>query len=228
MTIRSLLARLRSKPFEGSVDYWEDRYSAGGTSGAGSYGDGAQYKAEIVNRVVADLAAESVVEFGCGDGNQLKLADFRRYVGLDVSRKAIEICTTLFEGDGSKSFEVYDPHQFGPSPEKFDLALSLGVIFHIVEDDLFDLYMTHLFDSASKAVLIMSSDEERSARTAHVRRRSFTPWIAENRPDWALASRFENPRSQEKVSGARSDFFLFVPRDPVGAKTEPDDSGVAD
>ena len=57
--------------FPGSRDYWEQRYSSGSNSGDGSRGKLAEFKAEIINSLVKDKKIESVIEFGCGDGNQL-------------------------------------------------------------------------------------------------------------------------------------------------------------
>ena len=49
-----------------------------------------------------------MVEFGCGDGNQLSLAQYPRYVGLDVSRTAIGLCQRRFAKDPAKSRFLYD------------------------------------------------------------------------------------------------------------------------
>ena len=83
------VARLRHLTFKGSAKYWEDRYARGGTSGAGSYGRAAEWKAQIVNAWVRELGITSVIDWGCGDGNQLSLADYPRYLGLDRSPSAV-------------------------------------------------------------------------------------------------------------------------------------------
>src|SRR5258706_45661 len=90
--------------FRGSGRYWESRYVSGGTSGAGSYGVQAEYKASFLNSFVADNNVRTVVEFGCGDGNQLRLAAYPSYLGLDVSSKAVHMCIEAFRSDQSKSF----------------------------------------------------------------------------------------------------------------------------
>lgn len=67
----TVAARIRwafHRSFPGSAAYWEKRYERGGTSGPGSCGRLAQFKAEVVNRFVAEHDVQSVVEFGCGDG----------------------------------------------------------------------------------------------------------------------------------------------------------------
>ena len=49
---------------------------------------------------------------GCGDGNQLGLADYPQYLGLDVAPGAIKLCTDKFSDDNSKSFMLFDPFYF--------------------------------------------------------------------------------------------------------------------
>src|SRR5689334_12644093 len=92
--------------FPGSAEYWENRYSAGGHSGVGSYGSFAQFKADVLNEFVATNHIENVIEFGCGDGNQLSLAKYPKYMGFDVSSTALSKCRQRFESDPSKSFRL--------------------------------------------------------------------------------------------------------------------------
>ncbi len=51
---------------------------------------------------------QAVIELGCGDGNQLPLAAYPQYIGLDVSKTAIELCKIRFACDPGKSFFLYD------------------------------------------------------------------------------------------------------------------------
>lgn len=69
---------------------------AGGNSGVGSYGMFAEFKAGVINDFVSMNNIQSVVEFGCGDGNQLKLANYPIYKGYDVSKAAVASCRKLF------------------------------------------------------------------------------------------------------------------------------------
>ena len=66
-----LFARFRR--FEGSARYWDDRYARGGSSGDGSAGKFAAFKAEVLNGFVERHGVQSVIEFGSGDGGQLSL-----------------------------------------------------------------------------------------------------------------------------------------------------------
>jgi hypothetical protein len=161
---------------------------AGGNSGPGSYGSQAQYKADFINQFVRDNAIASVMELGCGDGNQLGLAEYPRYLGIDIASPAIERCIESFRHDVSKSFMTCDLRNFS-DPARFlhaDLALSLDVIFHLIEDDVFEAYMRNLFEVADRFVIVYSNDHEIRDPGRHVRWREFTPWIETNIRDWEL------------------------------------------
>ncbi|NIQ00794.1 MAG: hypothetical protein GWM98_10685, partial [Nitrospinaceae bacterium] len=107
-----LILKFRQVFFPGSGNFWETRYARGGDSGHGSQGRLAQFKAEVLNRFVEQHRVESVIEFGCGDGGQLALLRFPRYIGLDVAPTAIARCRERFRADSSKSFFLYHPFGF--------------------------------------------------------------------------------------------------------------------
>lgn len=206
MNSKSILLFVRNKLFVGSGKYWENRYNIGGNSGVGSYGKLAKFKAKIINSFVEDVKIDSIIDFGCGDGYQLSLFHFPHYTGLDVSQTAIKQCMVQFESDKTKSFFLYEPESFkgGNSIFKADLGLSLDVIFHLVEDDLFELYMKHLFLSATKFVIIYSDNIDTSQKY-HEKPRQFSRWIEANAPQWKLMKSIKNKYPDE----ARSDFFIF-------------------
>ncbi len=192
--------------FRDSRSYWEDRYEGGGTSGPGSYDAQAEYKADFLNRFVRDNAIESVIELGCGDGNQLGRADYPRYLGLDVASSAVKRCIERFGDDASKSFMSYDGQAFADDARFLhaDLALSLDVIFHLVEDVVFEAYLRALFNAADRFVVVYSRDREAPDPGRHVKWREFTPWIAGNIAGWEL-SRLEPAPSPEY-----QDFHVFA------------------
>ncbi len=210
----------RSRYFT-STKYWENRYTNGNNSGNGSYGKLAKFKAEVLNQFIADNNIERVLEFGCGDGNQLSLAHYETYTGLDVSPAALQICKQKYEHDNSKSFFLYEPTCFVDHASIFqaDLTLSLDVIFHIIEDDLFHLYMTHLFASAEKYAIVYSSnclpDASEKVEALHVKHRVFTDWIAEHAPGWRLHQKIDNryPLSLDP-DGSPSDFYIYKRTSP--------------
>lgn len=202
-----LVARLR--PFEGSAQYWEARYARGGASGDGSTGKFAQFKAEVLNDFVARRQVRSVIEFGCGDGQQLSLARYPSYLGFDVSPEAVRWCRDRFKGDDSKTFALLADY----SGQRADLTLSLDVIYHLVEDAIFDRHMRLLFDASDRWSIVYASnhDDTDRAEAAHVRHRHFTGWVAANRPEWTLREHIPNrhPFTGDFRLGSFSDFFVF-------------------
>lgn len=204
-------------PFFKAVDptmYWEQRYRKGENSGAGSYGKFSAFKAGFINDFVLQHDIQSAIEFGVGDGAQLEMIDYPSYIGLDVSVAAIEMCKNKFSKDGSKSFFLYNARAFEDKLGIFvcDLSLSLDVLFHITEDDIFKFYLDHLFSSSRKYVIIYSSnDPSIQSIGKHVRHRRFTDYIEKYHKDWCLNS-FEKNRypyngNDEETSFA--DFYVF-------------------
>jgi SAM-dependent methyltransferase len=194
--------------FRSSREYWNDRYLAGGSSGPGSYSHLAEFKARILNQFVMAQDVHTVIEFGCGDGNQLALARYPSYRGYDVSQEAVTRCRRRFHEDPSKSFDLTDRY----AGERADLALSLDVIFHLVEDEVFEAYMRLLFDSGERFVIIHSSNTDNpSTSQPHVRHREFTSWIEHSKPDWELLEVIPNefPFDGDDLTTSFSDFYIF-------------------
>jgi hypothetical protein len=200
--------------FGGSRPYWEQRYSEGGTSGSGSYGALAEFKASVLNRFVQEYDIQRVVEFGCGDGNQLSLAKYPLYVGLDVSRHAIKLCKTRFSADSTKSFFLYDPECFVDKAHLFrcDASLSLDVLFHLVEDEVYERHLADLFQCASRYVIIYSSNTDIPAVGPQERHRRFSEYVAATFSEWRLVDTIANPfplANYPAPLGSLADFFVY-------------------
>lgn len=196
--------------FRDSKSYWERRYQKGRTSGVGSYGRLAAFKAEVLNAFVKKNNVESVIEFGCGDGTQLTFARYPRYVGVDVAQGSIALCRARFADDATKGF--YLVGQVPESLERFDLVLSLDVIYHLVEDEVFETYMRSLFERAGRFVIVYSSNTLEDSGVPHVRHRRFTDWIEKHAPQWKQCGFIPNkyphdPRRPDDTSFA--DFYIF-------------------
>jgi SAM-dependent methyltransferase len=199
----------RERTFPGSAAYWEERYRTGGTSGAGSYAFLAEFKAEVLNAFVAEHRVRSVIEFGCGDGNQLRLAKYPSYLGFDVSRSAVARCRQLFAGDSSKSFRPVAEY----AGERAELALSLDVIFHLVEDAVFEEYMRRLFAAAERYAIVYSSNTSSNlgVENEHVKHREFTRWVAQQAAEFRMVRHVPNryPYAGDHHAGSFADFFVF-------------------
>lgn len=212
-----LIKKLR---FGGSQAYWEKRYAGGRDSGPGSHGRLAEFKADVLNGFVRSRNVRSVIEFGCGDGSQLARADYPAYTGLDVSKTAIAQCTKRFCHDSTKQFFLYDRCSFADNPPSLraELALSLDVIYHLVEDETYEQHLLHLFSAAERFVIIYSSDSDENLafQAPHVRHRKFSSWVAKNLPAWKLIERIPNqfPPQAKDRRGAFTDFFIYQRFEP--------------
>ncbi|HTN73989.1 MAG TPA: class I SAM-dependent methyltransferase [Pirellulaceae bacterium] len=197
--------------FRNSSDYWETRYARGGNSGDGSYGRLAQFKAELLNDFVARQQIRTVVELGCGDGEQLRLASYPRYLGVDVSHSAVALCQQKFARDTSKSFLLASEFEPTNAAHQAEFALSLDVIYHLVEDTIFNQYMGQLFAAAQRYVAIYSSNHEETVASAHVRHRRFSDWIAARQPAWRLLKMIPNryPVQAGERETSHADMYLW-------------------
>jgi SAM-dependent methyltransferase len=207
------IIKKRLKEFR-SAEYWETRYRSGGNSGAGSYNHLALFKAEVINTLLKEFNISTVVEFGCGDGNQLSLLSMEKYIGLDVSPTAIQKCIGKFEGDQAKSFYLYNSFCFKDAAElfKMECSMSLDVLFHLVEQKVYDIYLDHLFSSAGKIVIIYAANLDIPLQSTHEYYRMFTKDIEIKYPQWELTRTIKNrypAKNFEDQEGSLADFFVF-------------------
>jgi hypothetical protein len=137
--------------------------------------------------------------------------EYRDYVGLDVSSSAIELCRERFRDDSARRFEIYRADLALPAA---DLALSLDVIYHLLEDETYERYMSDLFAIAGRYVLIYSNDSDDASLWDEVRCRRFTDWVHRRQPHWRLIERI--PQRFPFVHGDNdtswSDFYLYERR----------------
>jgi SAM-dependent methyltransferase len=201
------------RPFRGSAAYWEKRYAAGGTSGRRSQGELALFKANFVNGFVEVRRIQSIIEFGCGDGQQLEIMKYPEYCGFDVSASVIRIASARFSQDSRKCFKMLSDY----NGEQADLVISLDVIYHLVEDDIFARHVSLVFKAAKRYVIFYSSDpaEDVKYEGGHVRHRALSKWISSNPPEgWFLLGRVPNPMaSHPAYLGSMSADFLVYGRD---------------
>lgn len=197
--------------FPGTEAYWEERYKSGGNSGSGSYNRLAEFKAKIINDFIEEKKIASSIEFGCGDGNNLSLINYPKYIGLDVSPTSTKLCINKFKDDSSKSFYVYNSLAFQDNHKLFsaELSLSLDVIFHIVEDDTFIKYMNDVFHASQKYVIVYSRDYSEK-QVYHEKSRNISQWITENQQSFRLIKKIENPYKYDPKDPNNTSNALFM------------------
>lgn len=188
-------------------DYWRNRTH----SGAGSTGALALFKADTVNRILAENDIRSVIEFGSGNGEQIALIDYPVYHGYDVNDTALRLCRERFADKNHWSFLPLHKYR----GRQADMSVSLDVIFHLVNDYAYEQHMRYLFRAARKLVVVYSSNTNDSPTrdVPHIRHRRFTDWVEEN-TDWELSGHIKNPYpwSQTNRNGSFCDFWIFGKR----------------
>jgi len=192
--------------FKSSEQYWNDRYNSKGNSGAGSYGNLAEFKSSVLNKFIDENKIQSVIEFGCGDGNQLLLSNYPIYDGYDISHSSISMCKKIFNNDKTKNF--YHVSQY--NRKKYDLSLSLDVIYHLVEDNVYRDYLKKLFDASNKFVIIYSSNNEKiRSDSPHVKHRNFMKDIPSNFQCIKTIKNIYPYNINHKKITSFSDFYIF-------------------
>src|SRR5450432_3377781 len=200
-----------------SAVYWENHYKNGGNSGEGSYKHLAAFKADVLNNLFAEYNIHRVIEFGCGDGNLLSLLRVPVYIGLDISETILKKCILRFHSDSSKSFFLYNGNTFADNLHLFtsEAAISIDVLFHLVELNVYEKYLQNLFSCASKIVIIYSADKDFLPATEHELFRKFTVYIENHFPEWKLEKKIKNKYPVEEYGfqeGSVADFYLFTKR----------------
>ena len=83
-------------------------------------------------------------------------------------------------------------------------SLSLDVIYHLVEDDVFDLHMRQLFYSSQYVIIFSTNFNDRFYPNQHVRNRKFTEWIDQNILNYRFLKKINNENKLSKV-----DFYIY-------------------
>ena len=203
-----LLSQIWRK-FTGKInykDYWDKRYKMEGNSGAGSYGLLAEFKAKVINRFIENNKIKTAVEFGCGDGNNLKMIHYPTYLGLDVATSSIEICKDMFKDDKTKSFIQYTPKTFYNNGFfTAELVLCLDVLYHIIPEDDFYKTLDDIFSTSSKYVILYTNTDPVEYRRGGHQLFRDTKAVLAKYPQWEIVEIVE----QEYKDLSPSDFYIL-------------------
>jgi SAM-dependent methyltransferase len=168
-SIKKLCNLVSYKKERDYIQYWDSRYKQGRNSGKGSRGDLARYKADYINNFIREKKIGSIIEFGCGDGYQLKLSKYPKYLGLDVAKSSVEYCSKYFYKDNLKSFMLYEPSYFSNKGYLHaDLVLCLDVLYHIINKKDFEKTISDIFDCADKYVIIYTNLKSNNSNATHI------------------------------------------------------------
>lgn len=191
--------------------YWENRYAGGLNSFptlASCPPPGYVVRTEFIKAWLESVPEPPrvIIDLGVGDGCQAwlttqALPTVESYIGLDLSETAVRRARFFLEqkmqdltlmnrtGPPQLEFHAYDGYTIPPAifGRQADIAISLQVLMHVLEDTLFEAYMGLLFSCSSKYVLIQAVDDVFAA--SHIRLWRFTEWIERKAPSWRLILR---------------------------------------
>lgn len=91
-------------------------------------------KKRQIERFLAGVPYQSVVDIGCGTGNWATLAD-DKYLGVDTSPSFIASCKKRYKSDPRKEFLLADATSLALS-EPFDLAILVSVLHHLSDTEV--------------------------------------------------------------------------------------------
>jgi hypothetical protein len=161
-------------------NYWDERYSSGGNSGAGSYGQELQKKLQLLS----GLNIKSISEIGCGDFNfgkhLMAMYPESTYWGYDTSDVII-----------TRNKKDYPQYNFLPSTDlpalpQADLVLCVDVLFYLLTDEELERMYQLLERLHTKYLAVTAYEYDQTENLgSHVRIRKFDykrfgePWIRE-------------------------------------------------
>jgi len=174
-------------------DYWDERYrkrgaerigSASGTLAAGLGGGYNRYlyrlRRKAVEEVVADLNLRlpetSVLDIGCGTGywssffREMRVAE---YTGLDVSQVAVDAVSREYPEYTYRALDVGKPFDL---KKTFGLINAFDVLYHITDDEKFELCLRNLSRHANPGGILLIADyfdDRQKISASHVRHRSY-------------------------------------------------------
>ena len=218
---RELIAQLimprAPKKALNSSEYWESRYIQGGDSGLGSFGLLAVNKSKFMMEIVTSHEIKSVIDLGCGDGNQLEHFDFCNvdYFGYDVSQFIIDKVREKYHESYNYKFssDFSEIVEFNSRMSTPSMVISFDVLYHLVQDATYYDYLRKIEILNPDFILIYSTNFDQGSDKYHVRHRKFTRDFSSCFPEYSLLSLIHSPVHPD----TSADFYLFGKNQISGA-----------
>lgn len=191
-----------------SINYWETRYKNGGNSGLGSRGTNLEFKGKVINQFIKKYDIKSICDLGCGDGEQIKTYNVKKYIGLDVSKSTVDNCKNIFKSDKTKEFYVYQ--DFNKKDNIVDATISIDVMYHIIEEEIYNNYLNDLIDISSKYIIIYAYNNHTNRvidSHIHIKHREFVEIIKSK--NTKLIEYIPNYQRQDDSDKIYADFYVF-------------------
>lgn len=151
----------------------------------------------------------TVLDLGVGDGRQALALSCTGVVsnvtGFDISWHIVHHLKTQLNVTRHDCLERgplyvywYDGFELPEmvKDQGYDVAISMQVVFHLLEDALYERYMDILFSFARHVVIIHAPDSQTQLPAAaheHMRYRIFSNWVAKLHPEWILHHKVSIP-----------------------------------
>ncbi|MBA7476604.1 hypothetical protein ES707_11992 [subsurface metagenome] len=129
-------------------NYWEDRYSKGGTSGQGSVGTIRQWKWQTISEFCPCI--DHVIDIGCGDLSFWEDKTCEDYIGIDISQTIVNHNRITHP----KWNFIVSPADAYIDGLKKDCVLCLDVLFHLMDFKSFKAVLNNLCLYSSKYIFI--------------------------------------------------------------------------
>ena len=97
------------------------------------------------------------------------------------------------------------------------MTMSLDVLYHLVDYNIWTTYLDNLFITSSNIVVIFASDIDVSPTARHVLFRRFTPYIEKHYKCWSIEPRISEPSS---VVSSRTTAQFYIYRRKETCKTD--------
>lgn len=131
-------------------NYWDKRYSNGGTSGDGSIGSLREFKwAKIEERVGK---VDDVIDVGCGDLSFWDGRDCKKYVGIDASEIIIQ--KNILKRPNWNFIMSKSDNLMLSSLYQSDVVFCFDMLFHIMDDDVYEGTIDNLSRFSSRYIFV--------------------------------------------------------------------------
>lgn len=132
------------------MNYWENRYRQGGNSGKGSRGKHREWKWSILNKYIPNI--DNVIDVGCGDIAFMEGRDIKNYTGIDISQTMVDRNIKL-KPEWNFILSSADVKINGLNG---DVAFCHDMLFHIMDDDVYDKILLNLIDYSNEYISIFT------------------------------------------------------------------------
>jgi len=203
------------KPHKNSTSshqYWADRYlhtNFQNSSGNGRLKFRLSYKAKMLNKIFKTYEITKVADFGCGDGLLASKLKITKYYGIEINSEIVDNLKNKFLGKNEFEFSTKFESQWR---NKIDASISVDVIFHLIEEDVYQKYMNELFFADAKYVVIRAYNHKSqgTGRNSHILHREFLNTIKKYFPNYNLVNVSSPRRRHIYLSDSdKNQFFVF-------------------